>query len=715
MTPWIIALGIATSATGDEPPPTHFANDVVPILTRYGCNAGGCHGKASGQNGFKLSLFGFDPAADHEAIVREGRGRRVFPADPERSLILTKPSGRVPHGGGRLLEPEDEAYQTLRAWIAQGMPIGRSDAPTLAGITVDPSQRTLGREAEQALKVMARYTDGSTRDVTRHAQFDSNEPGIAGVDARGAVRTGTSAGEAAIMARYQGQVAVFRLTIPIEPSGSTAFTFPANNFIDDHIVAKWRAMGLVPSGPCTDGEFLRRVRLDLNGKLPTPEEVRAFLDDPAPDKRTRLVDRCLDDPDYAAYFAMRWSSLLRNTAMSQPAAYAFHNWIQDTIAENRPYDELVRGIVAASGEWPDAPAVYWYANLGDEPLHQATADTAQLFLGLRLQCARCHHHPYERWSQDDYYGLAGFFSRVARKDRGGAPGISTSRTPTVGDVHPRTGAALEPKPLDGQVLKIPPEQDPRQALVDWMVRRDNPFFAKALCNRMWGLLMGRGLVEPIDDLRATNPPTNPELLQALADDFAAHGYDVKRLVRTICTSRVYGLSSTPNATNAHDRQNHARAYGKRLVAEVLLDAVDQVCGTKTSFDGTPPGARTVDLPHEGFGSYFLDVFDRPRRNSACECARSTGASLPQVLHLANSPEVEDKLAADDGRIARLAAPETTPEAAVEDLYLAAFARKPRAEELRRALDHPAHQEDRRRGLEDLAWVLLNSREFLFNH
>jgi hypothetical protein len=714
MTLWIAALGIAV--LGDEPRPVHFANDVVPLLTRYGCNTGGCHGKASGQNGFKLSLFGFDPAADLEAIVREGRGRRVFPADPDRSLVLAKPSGLLPHGGGRLLDPQGEPYQILRTWIVQGMSAGRPGAPTLAAITVDPAQHTLARGSEQTLTVVARYTDGSTRDVTRQAQFDSNEPGLATVDASGLVRTTGEAGEAAIMARYQGQVAICRVTSPIASSHSTAFVFPASNFIDDLVAARWRKLGLVPSELCTDGEFLRRVRLDLNGKLPTPDEVRAFLDDKAPDKRVQLVDRCLDDPDYAAYFALRWSSLLRNTATTEAAAYAFHEWTRDILAQNRPYDELVRGIVAAAGEWEEAPAVYWYANLGDEPLHQATADTAQMFLGLRLQCARCHHHPYERWSQDDYYGLAGFFARVGRKERGGPPGIYAARAPTVGDTHPRTGAALEPKPLDGDELKVPPEQDPRQALVDWMVRRDNPFFARAFCNRMWGMLMGRGLVEPIDDLRATNPPTNPELLQALADDFASHGYDIKRLIRTICTSRTYSLSSVPNEANRHDRQNHARAYGKRLVAEVLLDAVDQACGTKTPFDKTPPGARSVDLPHEGFGSYFLDVFDRPRRNSACECARSAGASLPQVLHLANSADVEDKLAADDGRIARLAAnAESPPEAAVEELYLAAFARKPTAAELRRALDHITHHEDRRRALEDLGWVLLNSREFLFNH
>jgi hypothetical protein len=697
--------------------PLDFTNDVVPLLTRHGCNAGGCHGKASGQNGFKLSLFGFDPAFDYNAIVKEARGRRVFPAAPDDSLLLTKPTGRLPHGGGRRLDPDGEAYQTLRRWIAQGAPFGDTRAPTLTRLEVVPAQRVLDRQARQQIAVHAHYSDGSVRDVTRFAQYQSNEIAVAAVDEDGLVRSFDLAGEAALMARYMGQVAVFRATVPLGKPIARYPDFPAVNYVDELALAKWKKLGLVPSDLCTDAEFLRRATLDLNGRLPTPDEVRSFLADTRADKRSRLVDRLLDSPDYAAYFALRWGSILRNSQLAgaEQAAYAFHDWLQDTIGRNRPYDEFVRGIVAASGEWQEAPAINWYWQMRDDPLHQPVADTAQVFLGLRLQCAKCHHHPYERWSQDDYYGLAGFFTRLGRKGFGEPPPYYASRTPTVGEVNPRTGKPLVPKVLDGPVLDVPPEQDPRQRLVDWMARPDNPFFAKALCNRMWGHLLGRGLVDPVDDMRETNPPSNPALLDALARDFHSHHFDVKHLLRTICTSRTYQLSSVPNEWNKHDRQNHARYYGKRLIAEVLLDAVDEACGTRTPFNKMSRQARAVDLPHEGFGSYFLDVFDRPPRSSPCECARSTGASLSQVLHLANSPEIEDKIAAGNGRVARLVQEKVPPAQAVEELYLAAFARYPTAEERAKAAAYVAGQKDPRRGLEDVLWALLNSREFLFNH
>jgi hypothetical protein len=701
----------------DENRPLDFANDIVPLLTRYGCNAGGCHGKASGQNGFKLSLFGFDPAFDYSAIVKEARGRRVFPAAPDSSLLLAKPSGRAPHGGGRRIVPDGEAYQTLRRWIAQGMPAGSPDAPTLQRLEVLPPQRVLERNAEQQVSVLAHYSDGNVRDVTRQGQYQSNEIAVAAVDEDGLVRTFDLAGEAAVMARYMGQVVVFRATVPLDKPIASYPDFPAANFVDELALARWKQLGLVPSDLCTDGEFLRRASLDLCGRLPGPDEVRAFLADRSPDKRGKLIDRLLDDKDYAAFFALRWGSILRNSQLAgaEQAAYAFHDWLRDMIARNRPYDEFVRGIVAASGEWQEAPAINWYWQMRDDQLHQPVADTAQVFLGLRLQCAKCHHHPYERWSQDDYYGLAGFFTRLGRKGFGEPPPYYPARTATIGEVNPRTGKPLEPKLLDGPVLDVPPEQDPRHKLADWMARADNPFFARALVNRMWGHLMGRGLVDPVDDMRATNPPSNPELLDALAKDFIAHKFDVKHVLRTICNSRTYQLSSAPNEYNKHDTQNFARHYGKRLIAEVFLDAVDEACGTKTPFSKMSRQARAVDLPHEGFGSYFLDVFDRPPRSSPCECARSNGASLSQVLHLANSPELEDKLAAGDGRVAKLLQQKTPPGQAVEELYLAAFARYPTDEEKEKAAAYISRQKDVRRGLEDLLWAMVNSREFMFNH
>jgi hypothetical protein len=708
----VVVQGIRTGR------PLHFANDIVPLLTRHGCNAGACHGKASGQNGFKLSLFGFDPPADHAAIVKEARGRRIFPTAPERSLLLTKPSGQTAHSGGRRLPMDSTAYSLLREWIDQGAPAGDERAPSVQLLTIVPGGRILGRGARQQLAVLAASSDGSVRDVTRLAQYQSSEPAVATVTDTGLVQSLDLPGESVIMARYVGLVATFRATVPASSAPAEFADFRPANFIDVLAAARWRKLGLAPSAPCTDSEFIRRVTLDLCGKLPAPQDVRTFLADTRPDKRARLIDRCLEDKDYAAFFALRWGSILRNAPKvdaSEPATYAFHEWLRDMLARNRPYDEFVRAILTATGEWQEAPAVNWLWQMSGDPIHQPAADTAQLFLGIRLQCARCHHHPFERWGQDDYFGLAGFFTRLGRKSFAGESGFYTERKRTVDEPNPRTGQPIEPKLLDGPVLNLAAGEDPRIKLVDWMVRPDNPYFARAFVNRMWGHLLGRGLVDPVDDLRETNPPTNPELLDALARDFVRAKFDIKHLLRTICNSETYQRSALPNERNRHDRQNHARYYARRLYAEVLLDAVDQVCGTHTEFNKMPKQARAVDLPHEGYDSYFLEVFDRPQRSSACECIRSNGASLTQVLHLVNSPEVEDKVAADTGRVARLVQANVPPDKIVEELYLAALARYPTSAEKQTALAHAQKLKELRRGLEDVLWSLLNTREFLFNH
>jgi hypothetical protein len=701
----------------DEQKPLHFVNDILPLLAVHGCNAGGCHGRANGQNGFKLSLFGFDPAFDYNAIVKEARGRRVFPASPDSSLLLAKATARVPHGGGRRLDPDSEDYRTLKRWMMQGTPLGDGGAPALQKLTVHPSYRVMNRKSQQQVSVHAHYADGSVRDVTRQAQYQSNESAVAAVDGDGLVQIFDLAGEAAIMARYMGTVAVFRALVPHGPPTENFAGFKPANFIDNLTVARWKKLGLTPSPLSTDSEFLRRVTLDLCGRLPTIEETKAFLADGPADKRAKLIDRLLDSPDYASFLAMRWGTILRNASLagSEQAAYAFHDWIRDMVARNRPYDEFVRGIVAVSGEWQEAPAVNWYWQMRDDQLHQPVADTAQIFLGLRLQCAKCHHHPYERWSQEDYYGLAGFFSRLGRKGLGEPPPYYSERRRTSNEINPRTGKPIEPKILDGPELKIPFDQDPRHKLVDWMAQPDNPFFAKALVNRMWGHLMGRGLVDPVDDMRETNPPSNPELLDAMAKDFIDSKFDVKRVIRNICNSRTYQLSSTPTPENQSDRQNHARYYAHRLIAEVLHDSVDQLCGTRTQFGKMSRQARAVDLPHEGFGTYFLNVFDRPPRSSACECARSNGASLSQVLHLAFSGDIERKIGTGEGRVAKLMTQKTAPEKAIDEIYLAAFSRPPTVSEHEFAVNYVRRQPDLRKGLEDLVWALLNSREFMFNH
>jgi hypothetical protein len=694
-----------------------FATDIVPILSRHGCNSGGCHGKASGQNGFRLSLFGFDHPWDYEAIAIAGRGRRIFAAAPEQSMLLAKATGRKPHGGGARFDADSEAYRLVHRWIELGAPPPNPNAARVVKLHVLPTERVLIANGQQQLAVTAEYSDGSWRDVTRQAEYASNLEPVASVDANGFVRAAGESGEAAIMARYLGQVAVFHAIVPHGDRLATIPDFTPHNYVDQLVAEKWKKLGLLPSPPCDDATFLRRLTLDLCGRLPTAEEATVFLTDASSKKREAAVDRLLESPDYPAYFALRWGSILRNSRLAgaDQAAYAFHNWIKDMIARNRPYDEFVRGVVAAAGEWQDAPAINWYWQTRDDQLHSVTADTAQVFLGIRLQCARCHHHPYERWGQEDYYGLAGFFTRLGRKSFGQPPPYFSSTQVTTGEKNPLTGKSPEPKFLGGKYAKLTPEDDPRHALVDWMAQPDNPFFAHVLVNRLWGHFMGRGLVHEVDDMRESNPPSNPELLDALAKDFIEHQFDVKHIVRTLVTSRVYQLSSEPTEHNRNDRQNFARFYARRLIAEVLLDAVDQAAGTRTRFGNIADTARAVDLPHEGFGSYFLDTFDRPKRVSGCECERSSGATLAQVLLLANSDEVENKLAAGDGRIAKLVAAKTPLPDILDQLYLNTLSRPAREAERQTLVSYVESQEDQQQALVDVLWTILNSKEFLFNH
>lgn len=619
-----------------------FTTEVEPLLSRFGCNSGGCHGKASGQNGFKLSLFGFDTEFDYHSLVSEGRGRRVMVSAPDRSLLLLKGAGIVPHGGGRRLEPGTEPYRLILSWIQSGAPASASDVPRVVKLQMFPAERVMDANEQQQIAVIAEYSDGSRRDVTREAQYSTNLDVVAVVSDNGLVTANEPTGEAAIMTRYMGQVAVSRILRPQGTPLASLPNFAPRNFIDHLSAAKWMKLGLKPSPGCDDPTFLRRVSLDLCGRLPTIDEVRAFLADTAAGKRDRAIERLLESPDYPAYFALKWGSILRNSnlAGADRASYAFHNWLKDMIARNRPYDEFVRGIVAASGEWADAPAINWFWQSRDDQLHQVTADTAQVFLGLRLQCAKCHHHPYERFTQDDYYGLAGFYTRLGRKSFGEPPPYFTSPNVTLGERHPITGKQIEPKYLDGDVARFTAEEDPRHALVDWMARPENPFFSKALVNRLWGHFYGRGLVHEVDDLRETNPASNPELLEALAREFREHRFDVKHMIRLMVQSQAYQLSSEPTDDNRKDQQNFARFFARRLPAEVAHDAVEQATGFKTNFSNMSADSRAIDLPHERFGSYFLDTFDRPKRVSGCECERSTSATLSQVLLLSNSDEIE---------------------------------------------------------------------------
>ncbi len=713
-----ITAEIPLEVTGMESiEPVSFPNQVVPIFTKYGCNGGGCHGKAAGQNGFRLSLLGFEPKEDYEHLLNEGRGRRLFPAAPDQSLLLTKAINVAPHGGGQRLDKDTHEYRVLARWIAQGMPYGKDTDAVVERIEVVPPTRTLTRKAIQQLAVIAYYTDGRTEDITQTAQFDSNNMELATVNDKGLVTLGDQAGDVAIMARYQGKVGVFRASVPL---GAEVQSWPpVRNLVDELVFNKLKALGIPPSAQCDDATFVRRVTLDIAGRLPTPQEAREFCVDPNPSKHDALVDRLLDSGDYADYFAKKWTAILRNRRNSpgeQLNSFAFHDWIRNSLYDNLPYDQFVRELLTASGSVENNPAVAWFRSVPNT--ESRVEDAAQLFLGQRIQCARCHHHPFEKWSQADYYQMSAFFSKVTSKE-GDTPEqpMFVNRLGAASAQHPKSGQSLNPAGLDAAQAQVAPTEDPRDALVNWMVAPDNPFFAKSLTNRYWKHFFDRAIVEPEDDLRITNPPSNPELMDGLAKHFIESKFDLKGLVRLICTSSVYRLSSDANEHNLSDQTSYSRYYPKRLQAEVLLDAIDQVVGSTTPFDGMPAGTRAVALPDTNFNSYFLTVFGRPDSASACECERSQEATLAQSLHLLNSKDIQGKLAADTSAPAKIATDTSMDHAHhIQHLYMKAFSRMPTDDELKTSLAYLEKKKaNLREAYEDLTWALINSKEFGFNH
>jgi hypothetical protein len=744
----------ANVRTGDDPLPAavSFELDVMPILSARGCNSGPCHGKQRGQNGFQLSLLGFDPDFDFAAITKEARGRRVFPAAPEKSLLLQKPAGEQPHGGGKRIDVAGREYDTIRRWIETGMPRRIANEPKLERVTVEPNERIMTKNTEQQLAVTAFYSDGSTRDVTGLAGYQSSESAVAAVDAAGCVKTGPIPGEAAIMARYMGEIAVANVAVPLgERVPAEVYTaLPRYNFIDEHVWAKLERLGVIPSEQAGDATFLRRAYIDVIGRLPTPDEAREFLADPSGDKRARLVDRLLERPEYADHWANKWADLLRPNPyrVGIKAVRSLDAFLRDSFRQNKPYDQFVRDIVTAQGStWRNGAATVFRDRR--EPA-ELTTIVSQLFLGVRLECAKCHHHPFEIWGQDDFYGFAAFFGRVGFKGTGLSPPISGGEemvyTAGTGSVkHPLTDQVLAPRPLGGEPLATgageeppadpsastssrtqrgrrrrpsgpaaDPENDPREALAKWMTTDDNPYFAKVMVNRVWADVMGRGLVEPVDDMRGTNPASNPELLDALANDFRRQGYDLKKLLKTILSSYVYGLSSTPNDTNVADTRNYSRHYRQRLRAEVLLDAMCDITGVPESFDAMPPGSRAMELWTHRSDSLFLDSFGRPDPNQDPPCERTTDTTVVQALHLMNAPRLNAKITADTGRAATLAATNLTPEKIVEQLYLLVYARQPTEDELKIGLKvFDDRKGNRRLATEDLLWALLNTPEFVF--
>lgn len=696
-----------------------FVNDVVPVLTKSGCNVGVCHAKAGGgQNGFQLSLLGFEPREDYEHLVKEARGRRLFFGGPDRSLVLMKASGQIPHGGGVRLPLSSTGYELLREWIRQGAPFDGATAPKLVAFDVQPPRSIMRRQQEQQLQALARYSDGIVRDVTGQALFGSNDTAMAEVSDSGLVKTLDISGKVAVMVRYQGQVAVFNAAIPL---GAAVDNLPPlKNFVDEAVFANLKELGIPPSVLCDDATFLRRVTLDIAGRLPSEEEATAFLADTSPDKRERAIDELLRSPDYADFFASKWTALLKNRrddASDIVSNFAFHAWVRDSLLANKRYDQFVRELLGATGTVIGNPPVAWYKRV-KEPKEQIE-DVAQLFLGVRMQCAQCHHHPFERWSQDDYYSLAAFFAQVGRKpsETRGEDLIFHKRG-LAAATNIKTGVALRPAALGDAVPAIAADEDPRLRLADWMSSSKNPYFARALVNRYWKHFFQRGLIEPEDDIRDSNPPTNPELLTALEKQFIASGFDLKELVRAITRSSAYQLSSVPNQFNLADRQNYSRYYPRRVQAEVLLDAIDRLAITQTDFPNLPPGTRAVALPDNSYNrsSPFLRVFGRPEGESVCECERVQSSNLAQSLHLINAADIKAKLASPTGRAERLAKDPRPSEAKVRELYLAAFAREPRPEELKTALSYLAETGTTAKDhFQDLIWALINTKEFLFNH
>lgn len=712
------AVGESVS-TEAEPNPVTFESDVQPLLTRFGCNAGACHGKSRGQNGFALSLLGFDADFDYAAIVHEGRGRRIFPAAPDNSLLLRKATGQVPHGGGSRIDVDGPHYELLRAWIQAGAPRTPADAPRLSRLSVQPESRSLAPKEQVVLRVTAEYTDGSRRDVTDGSAFQSNDRTIAAIDGSGVVQAGPVPGEAAIMVRYMNQIAVCAITIPLPGSvpDEDYASLPRNNQIDDLVWKKLKLLGVLPSPVASDATFHRRAYLRAIGRLPTPAETRAFLADGGPDKRKRVVDQLLERPEYADFWANKWADLLRPNPyrVGIKAVWNLDAWLRDAFRKNKPYDQFVRELVTAQGStWRNGATVIYR----DRPdTVEIGASVSQLFLGVRLECAKCHHHPFEVWSQDDFYGFAAFFSRVGHHG-GLSPPISGGEefifTKSSGELnHGRTGKAVAPMTLGGESLTLGPEDEPREVLAAWMTSDANPYFARVMANRVWAELMGHGLVEPVDDLRATNPASNEPLLDFLAQDFREHGYEIKHLIRTIMTSHVFGLSSTPSERNVADVKNFSRYYRQRLRAEVLLDAVNDVLGVEEEFAAMPPGSRAVELWTHRSSSLFLDAFGRPDPNQDPPCERTSDFTTPQMLHLMNSAALDRKLSLDTARPAALAGGDAPLENIVEEAFLRTYCRLPSETENEKALAALSVGDQRRANVEDLFWALLNTPEFFF--
>lgn len=709
--------------------------DVAAVISKAGCNMGACHGNLAGKGGLRLSLRGDDPSFDFLSLTRDTFGRRVDLHEPEQSLVYRKPVGLIPHEGGRRFDPGSPEAAALLGWIADGARDDHAAAPRLTSLDVWPPEQLIAAPGRsRQLIVTATFANGATRDVTRLACYEVNDPSLADVTPDGLVQV-TGPGEVAVAARYLDRRGVARLAfLHDRPDFVWNGPEPAT-VLDRAVFEKLRSLRVNPSAPVTDGTFLRRAYLDAIGVLPTADEARAFLADARTDKRARLVDHLLARPEFAEFWALKWADLLRNEekTMGAKGVWVFQRWLRDQIAADVPMDQFARRIVAAVGStWANPPASFYRTNRDPETAAEAVG---QVFLGVRLQCARCHNHPQDVWSQNDYYGLAAYFANLGRKqvetdrrDRfdkheiNGNEYIYISGKPQM--VQPRSGEMMRPKPLGAPGPDLGGDRFALDDLADWLTR-DNPQFARSLANRVWYHLLGRGIVEPVDDFRDSNPPANPALLDALTNAFVQGGLRLKPLVRLIMTSRVYGLGSTPNESNRDDQANFARYPVKLLTAEVLLDAIGQALDapgqdegprrSRHALPGMPPDARATQLPGTGLGGDFLKVFGKPERLLTCECERSESTSLAQAFQLINGEAVRARLERRDNRIGRLLEAGAAPEAILDELYLSALARAPTPPERAAALDHLRNAENPRRAWEDIAWAVINSKEFLLRH
>ncbi|GAC1454736.1 MAG: DUF1549 domain-containing protein [Gemmatimonadaceae bacterium] len=715
------ALGLAVPplvAQGTDQPRVTFLRDVAPILNKVGCTAGVCHGAAKGKNGFKLSLRGYDPQADYEALLYDLAGRRFNRADPARSLMLAKPSLEIAHGGGRRFAKDSDYYKTIYSWIAQGVPFGDPAKDTVAELRAEPADILMTKPGETAsLKVVARYQDNQTRDVTRETMIESNVPDVASVEPDKPVIHGERVGEATLLVRYQGQFGAIPVTVVNPRPGFVWKPLPQHNYIDRLVDAKLERLRIQPSPSTDDVTFLRRLSLDLTGRLPSPETVRAFLDDPRTSrlKRAKMIDKLIASPEYVDNWTLKWGDLLQNSRkhLSEKGAYEFQQWIHDAIASNRPYDRVVRELLTARGSSYDNPAANYFSVTPEAK--PAMEKTTQVFLGVRMSCAQCHDHPFERWTQDQYYQMSAFFSAV-----GVRPGYEVGEEIVFDQradyemKHPKNGRVVKPQfMLAASVAPVPDGPGRRDALAEWLTSGENPFFAKAIANRMWSYFMGKGIIDPVDDIRASNPPSNPALLEALAKDFVTHGFDLRYLMRTIVSSRAYQTSLVTNEWNAGDRDNFSHAIPRRLSAEELMDAVSSAAGVKARFPEVPENTSASQLvdPHIGKEG-FLDVFGRPPRESACECERRSDFSLPQALNLVNGKTIADAVADPNGRVAKLILTGKSDQAVVDELYLAALSRLPTEEERQHGVTYLSNAAKGSRA-QDLLWALLNSKPFLY--